>query len=168
MFGVNLQLATIRGPAGPAPGPSYEDFLAHVNSVAVATKSWALVGGGDTAGLVKTTASAFSSDMTGSPWGPSSPAGARTSSPPSRIVQHSAPSEAVANMIAASGLVVMYRVVANGSAAAVAVNRNGYQSFAGGASSMFVCDFMAYWDTETGKAMQMNPQLGTGPTPYTW
>lgn len=100
--------------------------------------------------------------MVGSPWATYM----RNTAISTRIVQHCLPSEAEFLAHIAAGREVFVRLVdGGGTQICPAVNRNGYLSTLGNGAAQIV-DLFLYWDGT--QAQQMNPQAGTGPTPYTW
>lgn len=143
-------------------GPTYEDFQAHINTLAVdGSILWTgsftsnsqrrrVVVGGAGGGV----------EMEGSTW----QANTGDGQPLRYGIQHGLPSQAVFNAQLGSEVYYETQSVA-GPLPLFALNRNGYQSLAN-ASVNFPCRMvdLIYWDGT--QAQRMNPFAGTGPTPY--
>lgn len=154
--------------AGVNAGPTYEDFLEHITSLATDGE---VQNGNTVPGTnldVKVLLNGDSMNMFGSPWNTQFSGGNEVTQYMS-VARHSLPSEAEWNAQRANLRRVYVKIrYINYSATYLSVDRNGYQSqgitfyeFV----PLSVTDFL-FWDGT--KAMRMNPSAGTGPTPYTW
>jgi hypothetical protein len=152
-----------RRPRG-APAKTYADFVAHITELATSgTRPW----GASTAnwGSWKTTAAAATGTMYGSSW--NSIVSGFLSSAPARIIQHGLPSQTVFNNQVANARDIYFKMSGGNAGNFPAVNRNGYQSLsAADDGAPDKCDEIIYWDGT--QAWRMQPNLGLGPTPYTW
>lgn len=146
----------------PATGPTYADFVAYVNAnTAGGALTWGSAVIASQTGAYRTTCAAAAGAMSGSPWGDF------FSGQPSRAVQHGLPSQAEFNAQVAQGAIIRFTTTARGSNEVLALNRNGYTSFADPSINCSSMDVLEYWDFATSKAMRMNPSLTTGPVEFT-
>lgn len=150
-----------------AGGKTYDDWVAHVNSIAVAT-----VSGANSIGLapnfsnLKVQSVSASGTMYGSSWA----SYVTTDSLFNRIIQHGMASEAKF-LACAVGKIVLVDTLQSGTLELFnAVNRNGYTSLevynAGGLDACLLTR-LAYWDEDLKAAMRVTPSTGSGPVPYT-
>lgn len=121
------------------------------------------------AGVWRSTASASGLDaMFGSTW--QAEFGSNSGTYVRTLVRHGMPSQAAFNAIVSAGTEVCFTTVSvSGPGDLAALNRNGFTSTADTArEDRFRMSQLLFWDTALGKAQQMNPYAGTGPTDYTW
>lgn len=149
-------------------GPTYDEFVAHITAMATGgVASW--TGRVLVAGAYRTTAAASVGNMSGSSWMTvfrSSDNANGTSRP--RAVLHGLPSITVMNALAAASSEVFVRFVdATAPSGFSAVDRNGFLSSANASTTpaMKMTELLYWLD---GQAWKMQPDLGLGPTPYTW
>lgn len=108
--------------------------------------------------------------LNGTTWGTSSANGFRSNvSAGGGAVIHGLPSQAIADALVAAGREVLVTVVTlSGSAATLALTRNGLTSTATASSvGRMAMTRLDYFDPALGP-MTMNPSAGAGPTPLTW
>lgn len=151
---------------GGALARTYAEFQSHIAGLATSgERSWSGQGFSSSVTNFTTTATAPVGGMTGSSW--MSPYSNAISSV-ARIVQHSLPSPAVYDQQIADGRQIYLDVTPTSTMGPyAALARNGFTSSAGAEASGRTCSRVLYYDAVTGP-MQMNPNAGTGPTPYTW
>lgn len=162
-------------------GPSYDDFLEHIESISELTEP----GSGTLLGALPQQNTVFiayefnkSGDMAGSPWGNPATASNRRgkvarhfSSSINRVVQHSLPSEAAFDQqILRGGMVLLDARYLGGSTTPEAeTDRNGYTSVRLTLSTAgWRVVSLVFWDFAQRKAFEMNPYENIGPLPYEW
>lgn len=143
---------------------TYTEFQAQVTSLATnGTVIWNDAVG--TAGKYKTTAAGNVGAMAGSSWLTAFRGGAFST--PSRVIQHGLPSQAEFTAQNTGLFDIYIETVAVADQTLVSLNRNGYTSTAfASATTSLICTDLIYWDGT--RAQRMNPNAGTGPTPYNW
>jgi len=154
--------------AGVASGRTYEEFQAHIATLALDGD----VQNGDRVPAsnrdVRALVNGDTMNMYGSPWNTHF-AGGNNVTQYMSVVRHCLPSEAEWNAQLSNGRRVYLKIQnISYNSTYQAVNRNGYQSQGITFTDFLtlkVTDFL-FWDGT--KAMRMNPSAGTGPTPYTW
>lgn len=155
-----------RAAAAPS-GPTYEDFVAYVDSLSPIVSAWDAQATAASS-YRKTTAAAETGTMVGSPWIPSSPNGYRSGSGITcRVVQHSLPSQEVFNDQIANGRVIAFKISGgpNGSGPVSGVNRNGYSSASNSATEACrACTEILYY--YQGQVWKVDPVAGTAPTVF--
>lgn len=159
--------------AGVSITKTYPQFLAHITLLATnGERAWdssSLAGGTDqrTHRTAPSMADLSGLTMTGSSWGPLSPAGLARFSSPARAMQHALPNEALFNALRSTGYEILYTVSAASSAAVSPSTRNGYTSLGPVTTNVSTIPEVIYYDPTLGP-MRMQPHLGLGPTPYDW
>lgn len=153
--------ATNRG-GGPAP-KTYADYLAHVTAAYPSLVAWDQSYTPE--GFHRTVAGAGAGGLYGSTWGNVF----GQASVVCRMMQHGLPSaeEFGRQQVAGRVMVFQKRYWGEAEDGVYGQGRNGFNSQTEGvAQSVFMCEFLLYWDEVLGQAMQMNPRNATGPTLY--
>lgn len=149
---------------GGSAAKTYADFQAHIATLAtggaLAWNSTATT----SVGVYRTTAAAATGGMTGSPFYPEAAYG--LNSAVARIIQHSMPNQTAFNLLVSGGLEVLFQVATKSAGACAAVDRNGFLSSTQASGTKRACSRVLYWVSGVG-AFEIDPQAGTGPTPYT-
>ncbi len=150
-----------------AGGKTYDDWVAHVNSIAAATAN-----GANSIGIMlnvtnlKVQSIWATGPMYGSSWG----SYVTTDSLFNRIIQHGMESEAKFLACAAGKIVLVDTVLSGTRNLFSAVDRNGYTSlevYNGAGIDACRLTRLAYWDEDLKAAMRMTPSSAAGPVPYT-
>lgn len=165
MIGRAIGRAVLGRRLRAAPAKTYDDFVAHITGLATqGSVAWG-TNMPTTSGGYRTTAATAAGAMTGSTW---QNVFKGSEAAPCRMIQHGLPDQATFNAQIAAGREVFFRISSGTDPASYAgVFRNGYSSVA--SSAIFATrkmDELIYWDGT--QAWRMQPNLGLGPTPYTW
>ena len=149
-------------------GKTYEEFVAHINSLGGTARGWLDDAFWSGAGVYVVVAQAAGGHMIGSPW--LAPImGAAGSTTTDRLVQHALPSELEFDKQIADERVILLRMSSTTAPSGYAAkDRNGYRSSSNASttgSPRRCVELLAWID---GRPMKMQPSLGLGPVPYDW